>query len=84
MKEAPLRMCVACRQMKSKDELIRVVKNGGNIALDASFKAAGRGAYVCLDSECIKKLVGRRLLNKAFKCEVPDEIYSAIGEKINE
>ena len=44
-KKIPLRMCIACRELKEKREMLRVVKNGeGKIFLDFSSKAAGRGA----------------------------------------
>ncbi len=83
MKAAPLRMCIACRQMKGKDELIRIVKSGDNIVIDSSFKAAGRGAYVCNKGECLKKMIKYKLLNKAFKCEVKSEIYSELEGHLN-
>lgn len=80
-KKIPLRMCIACRELKEKREMLRVVKNGeGKIFLDFSSKAAGRGAYICDNSECIKKLKRQRLLNKVFSCMVEDDIYSAIEE----
>ncbi len=81
-KKIPFRMCVACRELKEKKEMLRVVKNGeGNIFLDFSFKASGRGAYICDNPECIKKLKQKKLLNKVFSCMVGDEIYSAIEEE---
>ena len=55
-KKIPLRMCIGCREMKPKKELIRVVKApNGDISLDITGKKNGRGAYVCKDAECIKK-----------------------------
>ncbi|MDE6504563.1 MAG: YlxR family protein [Clostridia bacterium] len=78
-KKIPLRMCIACRELKEKRSMLRIVKNGdGNIFLDFSSKASGRGAYICNNPECIKKLRQKRLLNKTFSCEVQDEIYAAI------
>ena len=82
MKNEPKRMCVACRQMKEKRELTRVVENAaGGIFLDFSLKAAGRGAYVCKDEACIKRLKKQRLLNKAFSAPVGEEIYDKIEEE---
>ncbi len=75
------RMCICCRQMKDKRELLRVVKNKeGEIFVDSTGKKNGRGAYVCKDIECLKKLKKNKVLNKAFKCNVQDEIYSKIEE----
>ena len=84
MQNAPLRMCIACRQMKDKRELIRIVKSAEEIKLDPTFKAAGRGAYVCHSEECLKKLTKAKLLNRAFKCEVQPEVYKQIEEAANE
>ena len=78
-----LRTCIACRQMKDKRELIRVVKNqGGEIFLDKTGKADGRGAYVCKTADCFKKLAKTRGLNRAFKCEVNAEVYKKLEEQI--
>ena len=75
-----MRTCIACRSEKPKRELVRVVKFGENISLDVTGKANGRGAYVCNDKECIAKLKKQKLLNRAFSCQVPDEIYDKIME----
>ena len=78
-KKLPLRMCIACRQLKEKRDMLRVVKNAeGKVFIDFSFKAAGRGAYICDSEECVKKLRKYKLLNKAFSCEVEDEVYHAV------
>ena len=74
-----LRMCICCRKHLDKKELIRVVKNkNGEFFIDRTFKADGRGAYVCKNSECLLKLKKQRGFNKAFKCEVPKEIYDEL------
>ena len=79
----PKRMCVACREMKEKREMFRVVKNAaGEIFADFSGKAAGRGAYICNNDECVKKLKKQRLLNKAFSAPVSDEVYRRIEEEV--
>ena len=81
-KKIPLRMCVSCRELKEKRDMLRVVKNAdGKIFVDFSSKASGRGAYVCDNYDCIKKLKKQRILNKVFSCAVDDEIYSAVEEE---
>ena len=75
-----MRLCIACRQMKPKKELIRIVKNGEEIKLDKTGKANGRGAYICNDKECIAKLKKQKLLNRVFACQVDDSVYTAIEE----
>lgn len=81
-KSVPLRMCIACREMKPKKEMTRVVRNAdGEISLDITGKAPGRGAYVCNQEECLKKLNVRKLLHKAFSAEVDSEVYRGIEEE---
>ncbi len=75
-------MCIACKELKEKREMLRIVKSPeGRIFLDFSSKASGRGAYICDNVECIKKLKKQRLLNKVFSCSVEEEVYSAIEEE---
>ncbi len=85
MQEKPQRMCIVCRSMKSKLELIRVVKNkDGEIFIDDTFKAAGRGAYLCKDKNCINKCIKTKTLNKAFKQQINDETYSKLMEVVSD
>ena len=79
-KKVPLRMCIACRQLFEKREMLRVVRSEDKIFLDFTSKASGRGAYVCDNPDCVKKLKKQRLLNKVFSSSVDDEIYDAIEE----
>ena len=52
-KHIPQRTCVACRTVKAKRELIRVVRTpSGNVEIDSGGRKAGRGAYLCRDQEC--------------------------------
>mgnify|MGYP002801093301 CR=1 FL=1 len=78
-----LRMCIACREMKDKRQLVRIVKNKDNeIFIDSTGKKNGRGAYICKNETCISKMQKQKLLNKTFKTNVSDEIYSQIKEQI--
>ena len=81
-KKIPLRMCVACRELKEKRSMLRVVKNSdGEIFLDFTSKASGRGSYICDNPECITKLRKQRILNKVFSCAVDESVYTAIEEE---
>ena len=76
-------MCIACRTMQPKKNLIRVVKNNeGQIFVDKTFKANGRGAYLCNSVACIEKAAKLKALNRAYKCEVSDEIIETIKNQI--
>lgn len=82
-KKEPLRMCIACKEMKNKRDLLRIVKDkDGKIFVDLTGKSNGRGAYVCKDLECLQKLKKQKALNKAFKCLVPDEVFGQIEGEI--
>ena len=82
VKKIPMRMCIACHEMKPKKEMLRIVKpKEGDVFIDFSGKAAGRGAYICDHPDCIKKLKKYRLLNKAFSSEVAPDVYDAIEEE---
>lgn len=82
-KKIPMRMCIACREMKPKQEMTRVVKNAeGEIFADPTGKAAGRGAYVCSEEACIKKLTDKKLLHKAFAANVETSVYQKTEEEV--
>ena len=57
------RTCIACREVKAKRELVRLVRvASGSVEVDASGKSAGRGAYLCRKEECwVVGLKGGRL-----------------------
>ena len=79
MKKIPERMCVVCRKMFPKNELIRVVKNeNGVYEVDTTGKKNGRGAYVC--SDCVSKCVDKKLLDKILKAHIEDNVYTDIEE----
>ena len=83
-KKIPMRMCIGCGEHKPKRELVRVVKNKeGNIFLDVSGKAAGRGAYVCKQVDCLQIIKEKRKLNRAFSQEIGEEIYDLLIEELN-
>lgn len=78
-KKIPMRQCVGCREMKSKRELIRVVRSPeGELSLDFRGKKPGRGAYVCPDPACLAKAKKSKALSRAFEMTVPEEVYQAL------
>ena len=82
-KHVPMRMCNGCGEMKSKKELVRVVKSTeGEISLDLTGKKAGRGAYICSNLECLQKARKARRLEKAFSARIPDEIYDEMEQQL--
>ncbi len=83
VKKIPQRQCVGCRTMKDKKSLLRLVKTPeGDILLDATGKKSGRGAYVCPDSECLKKARKSRALERALETAIPDAVYEALVQQM--
>jgi len=78
-RRVPMRMCIGCREMKPKKELIRVVRDPeGNIDIDLKGKAPGRGAYVCPLPACIDKAAKTKLLEKTFGQKISEEVYAKL------
>ncbi len=78
-KKIPMRMCVGCREMKPKKELVRVVRNAeGAIGIDPIGKAPGRGAYLCKSAMCLERAVKSRALDRAFEQKVDAELYERL------
>ena len=76
-KKVPLRQCLACREMKPKSELIRIVKlaDTNEFVFDSTGKLNGRGAYICNNEDCISLVVKKKLINKSYKTNIANEIY---------
>lgn len=84
-KKVPLRKCIGCGEMKSKKELVRVVKNQeGEISLDLTGRKPGRGAYVCHDIECLRSARKAKRLERSFECQIPSEIYDRMEEELQQ
>ncbi|MEF9969936.1 MAG: YlxR family protein [Ruthenibacterium sp.] len=82
-KKIPLRRCNGCNESKPKKELVRVVKNNaGEISLDLTGKKPGRGAYVCPNAACLLKAQKAKRFERAFACQIPAEVYSAMMAEI--
>lgn len=78
-------MCTACRQMKPKNELVRIVKTPeGDIKLDPTGKLNGRGAYICKSAECLKKAQKIGALSRAFGTEIPAEVFTELERVLSD
>ncbi len=84
-KKIPLRQCVGCLEMKSKKEMIRVLKTAENsIILDKTGRKNGRGAYLCMTSECLKRARKNKGLERSLKMSIPDEVYENLEKEFEE
>ena len=82
-KKIPMRMCVGCREMKEKRELIRVVRTPeGEVALDATGKRSGRGAYVCRQADCLKRSIKQKQLERQLEAVLGPETAEALQAEL--
>ncbi len=83
-KKIPLRQCIGCGEMKSKKEMIRVLKTPEeDILLDATGKKNGRGAYLCREKECLVKARKNKGLERSFKMKIPNEVYDNLEKEFD-
>lgn len=69
--------------MFDKRTLVRVVKSpDGDVSLDLTGKKSGRGAYVCKNSDCLKKARKKRAFERAFGMQIEDSVYDKMEEEI--
>lgn len=82
-KKIPMRQCIGCIEMKSKKELLRILRTeSGEIILDATGRKNGRGAYICPNAECLNKAKKSRGLERSFKMQISEEIYDSLTKEI--
>lgn len=83
-KKIPMRQCVGCGEMKSKKEMMRVLKTPEEeIVLDVTGKKNGRGAYLCKSGECLTKARKNKGLERSFKMSIPNEVYDNLEKEFD-
>ena len=84
-KKIPMRQCVGCSEMKNKRDMMRVLKIAdGSIVLDTTGRKNGRGAYLCMNQECLMKAVKNKGLERSFKMSIPQEVYENLEREFEE
>lgn len=83
-KKIPLRKCVGCNEMKTKNELIRILKTPEEeIILDTTGRKNGRGAYICMNPECLKLAQKNKGIERSLKLNIPDTIYENLEKEMD-
>jgi len=83
VRKSPQRTCVGCREVKSKWDLVRIVRTPeGVVEIDPTGKLSGRGAYVCPSRECLALAAKGNRLDKALGVTVPDEVIEKLAESL--
>ena len=82
-RKMPMRMCVGCREMKPKKDMVRIVRAPeGAVTVDRTGKASGRGAYVCTGSECLGRAVKQKALDRALETKVDDALFEVLSREL--
>jgi predicted RNA-binding protein YlxR (DUF448 family) len=77
-RKEPLRKCIATGEMLPKEAMLRIVRNKqGEVFVDPTGKAHGRGAYVKKDKNAIKVLKKKHSLDRVFQMKVDPSVYEA-------
>lgn len=83
MKKIPMRSCIVTKEKLPKQELIRVVRTPeGNVIVDLTGKANGRGAYLKKDLEVFEKAQKSKVLNRHLEVEVEDSVFDELKKTI--
>ena len=84
-KKIPMRMCVGCREMKPKKELLRAVRSPeGLVSLDTTGKKPGRGAYCCFNAECLRRALKQGQLDRQLEVKLSAEVNAQLTQTMNE
>ena len=84
-KKIPMRQCIGCGEMKPKKEMLRIIKTAEEeILLDTTGRKNGSGAYICPNSECLKKAVKGKGLERSFKMAIPKDVYEMLTKEMEE
>ena len=82
-RKIPMRQCLGCNEHKPKAELIRIVRSPeGEISLDLTGKKSGRGAYICRDLKCLRKVRKSGRVAHNLECEISPEVYDKMEAEL--
>ena len=84
-RKIPMRKCIGCQEMKSKKEMIRVIKSSDDtLELDPTGKKNGRGAYICKSESCLSAAMKNKGLERSFKQAIPQEVYEQLVKEMSQ
>ena len=84
-RKVPMRQCLGCNQHKPKKELLRVVRSPeGDVSLDFVGKKSGRGAYICHDIKCLRRVRKSRRLENVLSVPISEEVYNQMETELLE
>jgi uncharacterized protein len=70
---------VACRTSRAKRDLRRIVRTpAGEVVIDPTGRLAGRGAYVCPDTDCLSIALKKGALSRALEIPLPAAFLASV------
>ncbi len=82
-RKIPMRQCLGCNEHKPKAELIRIVRSPeGEVSLDLTGKKSGRGAYICRNKACLRKVRKSGRVAHNLECEISPEVYDRMEAEL--
>jgi predicted RNA-binding protein YlxR (DUF448 family) len=84
IKKVPMRRCVGCMEKYEKGELVRVLRTPeGNVKIDATGRANGRGAYLCKKRACFEKALKNRGLERSLGMKIPEPVVEELKKEMD-
>ena len=81
-RKVPMRKCTGCQAMKSKKELVRIVRDPeGQVSLDRTGKKSGRGAYICDQKERLEKALRNKGIERSLEVILSQELIETLREE---
>lgn len=80
--KVPMRRCVGCMESKPKKEMIRITAYEGDVTLDLTGKAKGRGAYLCPSGSCLNKALKKNALQRSFSENIDEEKMEVLVKEL--
>ena len=82
-RKVPMRKCVGCMQSREKKALIRIAGYAGQLCVDETGRAKGRGVYLCRDNPvCWEQASKRKALERSFDFPVTEEMKQAVFNEV--
>ncbi len=83
VKKIPVRQCLGCNEHKPKPQLLRVVRSPqGEISLDFTGRKSGRGAYLCHDVKCLRRVRKSKRLENALGVTIDEALYDEMEKEL--
>ena len=85
VRHIPVRQCIGCRIVASKERLLRFMKTpSGTAVFDGDNKHPGRGFYLCPDEKCLREAFRNKRIRAEYfrKRESVDEVIREVQDII--